>query len=127
MNQESFFTKVNIHILQCDDEVWEDVHITSREEFTEYIKHMNIKGLGRTDFRPVFTYVDQLLRTKQLSGLQGLLYFTDGRGIFPAQKPPYNVAFILHTDGNEEPAVPQWAMHLALMEEDIIEGRFSAE
>ncbi|MBP3501586.1 MAG: hypothetical protein J6J63_05180, partial [Oscillospiraceae bacterium] len=31
--QENFFTKVNMHIIQCDDQIREDVHITGREEF----------------------------------------------------------------------------------------------
>ena len=76
--QENFFTKVNMHIIQCDDQIQEDVHITSREAFQEYIKTMQIKGLGQTDFRPVFARVDELLRRKQLTDLRGLIYFTDG-------------------------------------------------
>ena len=51
---ESFFSKINLHILQCDADIQEDVKIPSQEEFDAYIKTMAIKGLGDTDFRPVF-------------------------------------------------------------------------
>ena len=123
--QENFFTKVNMHIIQCDDQVREDVHITGREEFQAYIKTMQIKGLGQTDFRPVFAHVEELLRRKQLTDLRGLLYFTDGLGTFPEKKPPYDTAFIIHTDDYHEVQVPPWAMHMVLTEDEILDSRFS--
>ena len=124
--QENFFTRINLHILQCDDRIREDAHIRSKEEFDSYLRDMQILGLGQTDFRPVFTYVDELIRKKELCNLQGLLYFTDGEGIFPAKKPDYDTAFILHTAGYTVPKVPAWAMHLSITEEDILDKRFSA-
>ncbi|MBQ8217057.1 MAG: metallopeptidase, partial [Oscillospiraceae bacterium] len=124
--QENFFTRVNMHIIQCDDRIREDVCIHSKEEFDQYLKTMEILGLGKTDFRPVFEYVDELIRTKELSNLQGLIYFTDGKGTFPEKKPTYDSAFILHNDGYAEAEVPSWAMHLTLSEEDILDKRFSA-
>ena len=117
--QENFFTKVNMHIIQCDDQIREDVHITSREEFQAYIKTMQIKGLGQTDFRPVFAHVEEL------TDLRGLLYFTDGLGTFPEKKPPYDTAFIIHTDDYHEVQVPPWAMHMILTEDEILDSRFS--
>ena len=123
--QENFFTKVNMHIIQCDDQIREDVHITCREEFQAYIKTMQIKGLGQTDFRPVFARVDELLRRKQLTDLRGLIYFTDGLGTFPEKKPPYDTAFIIHTDDYHEVQVPPWAMHMVLTEDEILDSRFS--
>ena len=48
---------------------------------------MKIKGLGGTDFRPVFNLVDKLILDKEFTNLKGLIYFTDGYGDFPAQKP----------------------------------------
>lgn len=124
--QENFFTRVNMHIIQCDDRIREDVCIHSKEEFDQYLKSMEILGLGKTDFRPVFEHVDELIRTKELSNLQGLIYFTDGKGIFPEKKPDYDTAFILHNDGYGEVDLPSWAMHLTLSEEDILDKRFSA-
>jgi predicted metal-dependent peptidase len=35
---ESFFSKINLYIIQCDAEVQEAVKITSQEEFEEYIR-----------------------------------------------------------------------------------------
>ena len=56
---ENFFSRINIHIIQCDAEVQEDHKITNPEEFEKYIQAMTLRGFGGTDFRPVFTYVDQ--------------------------------------------------------------------
>ena len=123
--QDSFFDRMNLHIIQCDDEVREDVRLTCKEDFDRYLRTMEIKGLGRTDFRPLFNYVDGLIDKKELTNMQGLLYFTDGEGTFPAMKPDYPTAFILNCGDNPEPEVPVWAMHIALREEDILDGRFS--
>lgn len=122
--QESFFTKINLHIIQCDDRIRDDAVITCRADFEKYIGQMEIKGLGKTDFRPVFAYVDELLRVRKLTDLRGLLYFTDGKGVFPAKKPKYDTAFILHRDAYEPPETPPWAMRLELTEEDILDKRF---
>ena len=69
MSTESFFSKVNIHIIQCDAQVQEVVKITKREEFEDYLKHMTIRGLGGTDFQPVFAYVDQLVKQREFQHL----------------------------------------------------------
>ena len=53
---ESFFSKINVHILQCDATIQEDAKITSQDEFDEYLKGMKLRGLGGTDFRPVFMW-----------------------------------------------------------------------
>ena len=34
---ESFFTKINLHIIQCDANIQEDIKITTQEEFDEYL------------------------------------------------------------------------------------------
>lgn len=51
---ESFFTRINLHIIQCDTVIQEDVKITTQAEFDDYLKRMKLHGLGGTDFRPVF-------------------------------------------------------------------------
>lgn len=122
--QENFFSRVNIHIIQCDDRVREDAIITCKEDFDGYISQMEISGLGRTDFRPVFQYVDELRSKGELRNLQGLIYFTDGDGEFPAKKPDYDTAFILHCEEYEQPPVPSWAIHITLTEDEILEKRF---
>ena len=122
--QESFETRMNLYIIQCDDRIEDVAHITSADKFEEYLRTMEIRGLGETDFRPVFAYVNQLIEEKKLTDLRGVLYFTDGKGVFPAAKPDYDVAFIIHDDGFRKQWVPDWAMKLYLEEEDILDERF---
>ncbi|MPN25129.1 hypothetical protein SDC9_172536 [bioreactor metagenome] len=99
--------------------IQEDAKITSQEEFDEYMKHMTLKGFGGTDFRTVFDYVNKLILEKEFLNLKGLIYFTDGYGDFPSQKPAYDAAFIFLRDDYENPEVPVWAIKLVLDEEDI--------
>ena len=124
MQRESFFTKINLHIIQCDHVIREDALITSADEFNEYIKNMELKGFETTDFRPVFSYVDNLIEKKLLSNLQGLIYFTDGLGSFPNEKPAYDTAFIIHRSDFRDPVIPVWAQFMTLSEEDILDKRF---
>ena len=42
-------------------------------QLEEYISHLELKGFGGTDFRPVFKYVDNLLETGELGRVEGLL------------------------------------------------------
>jgi predicted metal-dependent peptidase len=116
---ESYFSHVNIHIIQCDADIQEHVRITSEEEFDSYIRTMSIHGLGGTDFRPVFSFVDELVAAGEFTDLKGLIYFTDGYGTFPARKPAYTTAFVFLDDEYNNPDVPPWAIRLVLEKEDI--------
>ena len=116
---ESFFSKINLHIIQCDATIQEDAKITNQEEFDNYLKNMKIHGLGGTDFRPVFSYVDWLREKKEFQNLKGLIYFTDGFGIFPAKKPDYDTAFVFVDDGWNNYDVPTWAIKLVLQKEEL--------
>lgn len=80
---------------------------------------MKIRGLGGTDFRPVFQYVEQLRREKEFQNLRGLIYFTDGYGTFPERKPDYETAFVFIREEYELPEVPAWAIKLVLEQEEI--------
>lgn len=116
---ESFFSKINLHIIQCDADIQEDKKITCQEDFDEYLKTMQIRGLGGTDFRPVFEYVEQLRHNKEFTNLKGLIYFTDGYGAFPAKKPDYDTAFVFVDDEYNNPDVPPWAIKLVLQKDEI--------
>lgn len=120
---ESFFSKINLHIIQCDADIQEDVKITSQQEFDVYLKHMQLHGLGGTDFRPVFAYVNGLVNRKEFDNLKGLIYFTDGYGDFPTKKPPYDTAFVFVEHENNTAAnnydIPSWAMKLVLRKEEL--------
>ncbi len=122
-NGENFFTKINVHILQCDSEVRQDTKITGREDFDDFLAHGKLTGFGSTDFRPVFDYVEKLREKQEFDNLKGLLYFTDGYGIYPERMPDYDVAFVfLHEDENA-PKVPPWAIRIVLDEEALEEEK----
>jgi len=116
---KNFFDKVNIRIIQCDMEIQSDYKITCLEDFENYLKTMELRGFGGTDFRPVFEYVDNLIDEKQFSNLKGLIYFTDGLGVYPEKKPKYDCAFVFLDDAYNAPAVPDWAIKVLLTSEDI--------
>lgn len=116
---ENFFKKVDIHIIECDAKVQKDVVIRSQEDLKQYIDSFEVKGFGGTDFRPVFTYIEQLKAKKELLHLKGLLYFTDGYGIYPKKNPGYEVAFIFFKQDYTEEQVPPWAIKLVIGEEEL--------
>ena len=116
---ESYLHKVNIRILQCDEQVLSDEKITSRQELEDYMEHFRLLGEGGTDFRPAFEYVERLILENQFQDLRGLLYFTDGKGIYPKKRPPFETAFIFCEESCETAQVPPWAIRLILPREDL--------
>lgn len=116
---ESFFKKINVHIIQCDEQVHSDCKITSEEELKEYMEHMELYGQGGTDFRPAFEYVEQLVREKEFHDLRGLIYFTDGYGIYPNRMPPFKTAFVFMQEDYTDVDVPVWAIKLILSEDEL--------
>ena len=120
-SSENFFRKVNIHIIQCDSEVRRDTKITNDDEFEAFMREGQLEGFGSTDFRPVFAYVDQAIERGEFENLKGLIYFTDGFGVFPERKPPYDysTAFVFLEDDYEKPPIPPWAIKLVLPVEDL--------
>ena len=118
-SSEEFGTQVNVHIIQCDAAVQEDTVITSVDDFTRYIDSFQVKGFGGTDFRPLFAYVDELARAGEFEDLRGLIYFTDGAGIYPDSPPDYDVAFVFVDEGGQKRRVPPWAMRVVIDQEDI--------
>lgn len=107
---ESFSSRVNVHIIQCDARVQDDTKIESLEALEGYMEHMTLHGFGGTDFRPVFEYVDQMIRDKEFENLSGLIYFTDGYGVYPKKPTPYRTAFAFVEDYRERENIPPWAM-----------------
>ncbi len=114
--KESFFSHFRIHILQCDMMIRDIAVITTMAEFEKYIETMEIKGFGGTDFRPVFNYVNEQLEQNVFRRFGGLLYFTDGDGVYPKYRPSYQCAF-LFPKGNKEIIVPPWAIRYSLEED----------
>ena len=103
--------RVNFHLIQCDAKVQKDVKITSEKELELVMDDLTLYGRGGTDFRPVFEYVEELRRNGELANLNGVLYFTDGMGIYPGKNPDYPVAFVYDCEGLDKiPEVPAWAI-----------------
>lgn len=113
-SEKNFFYQVNIHIIQCDAKIQQEVVVHNKQEFDAYMKEIELKGFGGTDFRPVFKRVDELIASKKIQDLRGLIYFTDGKGIFPEVAPSYKTAFIFVDNGFMHPKVPSWAIRLIL-------------
>lgn len=118
---DSYFKKIHVHVLQCDDRVQWDVVITSPKDLKDYMEHFEIRGQGGTDFRPAFEYVNGLKARGEIGNLKGLIYFTDGRGIYPVKAPSYDTAFVFVEDMFTDESVPAWAMKVVLEEEQIME------
>ena len=109
--QNSFFAKSRIRIIQCDNQVRMDEEVKNSRELEQLLNRFTVIGGGGTDFRPAFAYVNELLGQGVLKNPGGLLYFTDGKGIYPKKRPEYKTAF-LFLDDYDESAVPPWAMRL---------------
>ena len=80
---------------------------------------MTLKGFGGTDFRPVFRRVEELRERGEFRDLKGLIYFTDGKGIFPENRPDYDTAFVFLDESGVLPEVPAWAIRLMLLPDEI--------
>jgi len=118
---ENFFSKINLHILQCDDTLQKDTKISSQAEFDAFLSNLELLGEGGTDFRPVFRYVDELIEAGEFENLKGLLYFTDGFGTYPKHPTPYDTAFVFLGDEiTSQIDVPPWAIKLVLPPESLI-------
>lgn len=116
--RNSFFHKSQIRIIQCDNQVHSDTIIKEQRDIPKLLHNFELIGGGGTDFRPAFSYVNKLLENGEFQNLKGVLYFTDGKGIYPAKRPPYETAFLFLGE-EEHPVVPAWAMKLILHEEDL--------
>ncbi len=116
---ESFFRKINVHIVQCDSEVKSDDRITDIGELDRFLEGMKLFGGGATDFRPVFSYVNELRENREFDDLRGMIYFTDGYGIYPEKKPDYDVIFAFLNEDPGRMSPPAWSMKAVIEEEEL--------
>lgn len=110
----SLSEKLNIHIVQCDARVTSDTVIESKNELKEVSKNFHIRGYGATDYRPVFAYVEELKRENKIQKLKGLIYFTDGYGIYPESPPDYDTLFVFDSEDEYRMPVPGWAIKVVM-------------
>ncbi len=115
----NFFNEYHVHVIQCDSEVRSDTVVHNNAELQDFLDNASITGYGSTDFRPVFEYVDELCANGVFCNLRGLLYFTDGYGIYPQTAPKYDAAFVFVGDDGTGPDVPDWAIRIVLDENQI--------
>ena len=119
-SQETFHHKRKIYLIQCDAQIQQITVIESVLQLQSYLNDLTVYGYGGTDFRPVFAYIAQLQEQGQLHRLEGLLYFTDGLGIYPTRPVPYKTAFVFTEPELElQKDFPGWAMKLILTEDEI--------
>ncbi len=116
---ETFARRVHIRIMQCDDHLRSDTVIHDNDDLREYMERFTLAGGSATDFRPVFDRVRELQAMGELAKLRGLVYFTDGMGIYPEKRPPYETAFVLLEEPPLSVRVPPWAVRLVLGEDGL--------
>ena len=112
--EDLFFHPFNLHILQCDTAVRRDDKITSPEDWHSYIEDLEICGMGGTDFRPAFSHIKSLIQNREFSHLSGILYFTDGLGLYPEKDPEIPTTFVFLNHRYDDIDVPGWARTLVL-------------
>ena len=119
--EDLFFERFNLHILECDCEVQQDTRLTTLAELTDWLRTMTLHGGGGTDFRPAFRYVDGLVERGEFAHLPGLLYFTDGYGVFPDVPPAYRAVFVMLRYRYDDIDLPAWAEKL-ILEAEVPKG-----
>ena len=118
-DHENFFRKMNLYIIQCDSFIQDCAHITCEKDWKRYLSNLLIHGRGGTDFRPVFDHVETLRAQGKIHNLKGLLYFTDGDGIYPQRPTTYQTAFVFYHEKDLHQQVPAWATKLYLDDENF--------
>ena len=110
---DSFFQRIKIVIIECDDQVQRIEKITSVDDMKRYSEGIHVEVGYGTDFRPVFEKVEELRKSGEFENLKGLIYFTDGYGTFPDTPTGYDTAFVFVEDSDyEDENVPDWAYKL---------------
>lgn len=113
LGKDSFFQKIKIHLIQCDDQVQRDDLIVSVDDMKRFSNGIHVEGGYGTDFRPAFKYIEELKGKGEFENLKGLIYFTDGYGTFPEKPTSYDTAFVFPEDEDyNDENVPNWALKL---------------
>lgn len=121
LSTTDFFKKSSeIHIIQCDADIQDIAVIKSAQELEEYMDKLVLHGFGGTNFTPVFQYADKLYENSSKKEINGLIYFTDGDGIYPEKMPQYKNVFIIHDNGFDKRRLPIWATPLYIDKNKLI-------
>ncbi len=121
LKSTDFFSEsTEIHVIQCDSEIKDVKIIHNQKQLEDYIKNLSLKGFGGTDFRPSFQYVEEILNSSQPNEIDGLIYFTDGEGVYPKQMPKFKSVFVINDSCFDKSKMPLWATPLFIDNEDLI-------
>lgn len=96
-------------LMQCDAKIQKEEHFEDAEEFPEE-NSWKMKGFGGTAFEPVFERVKELSNGEP-DEIDFLVYFSDGDGSFPQEKPEYPVFFVLSEECRD---IPDWVIPIYL-------------
>ena len=119
LEQDAFGAQMALHILECDAQVQRDTLIRNADELATYLQTPQLHGAGGTDFRPAFAHIERLLFSGEMTDLRGILYFTDGQGIYPKAPPPCETAFLFVSREDAGAKVPPWAIRVLLDERTL--------
>ena len=120
-----FFDSSEVHIIECDEHVQNEIIVHNIGELEKYASEFHVKGGFGTDFRPVFSYVEEKRRTGEIRDMEGLMYFTDGMGIYPEKPTDYDTAFVFFNDEELDDArVPDWAVRLYIEGDKIQQSHY---
>ena len=98
-----------LHFLECDTGIQFEKCYESAEELLSEEMHHGFHGLGGTSFEPVFEKAQEYIKEGEI--IDCMIYFSDGWGSFPKEKPEYPVYFVLpHEEGGffTGNTIPEW-------------------
>ena len=110
-SMETGSKKYAVRIIQCDLKIQKEDLVKNSDEFSKMLENYKLLGGGGTDFTPVFKRLTELKRKG--TKLEGLIYFTDGVGIYPTEVPPFKTCFVLLGE-TENVEVPHFAYKINL-------------
>ena len=120
-NIGQFFSSSEVHIIECDEHVQDEIVVRDISDLEKYAESFHVKGGFGTDFRPVFSYIEEKRRTGEIRDMEALMYFTDGMGIYPEKPTDYDTAFVFFNDEElDDTKVPDWAMKLYIRGEKLV-------
>lgn len=112
-NIGQFFLTSTVYIIECDEHVQNVLKIRDPGDLDRYAAEFHVKGGFGTDFRPVFTWIDEKRRAGEIEDMEALMYFTDGMGVYPEKASDYDTAFVFFNDEEmDDTKVPDWAVRL---------------
>ncbi len=116
LGSDSIGEQTRIWLVQCDCQVQDVQQLSGDKDVAALLAGLELKGFGGTDFRPVFSWMDDKLDSGEIGEWEALVYFTDGQGVFPDEAPPYDTAFVFADDAGSCPA---WATKVLVYSDEL--------